>query len=189
VSSPIWGSWPDIINNYSLTVTVLFCGAPSLTSGRGLSFVYDAGLASAVSPGSEPLRSRDHILLSQIWDFLFRRLLRLSGSRWSYSIPPPHGDAILLCMNWTRSVEWYRLGADCIENTASSSTSIVARGPLRSNGSSAIAYLRSCCLGIAFVSLFVSRSLSSNESTCHSIYKVCYFKIKYILPAMLLKDW
>jgi hypothetical protein len=31
------------------------------------------------------------ILLSQIWDFPFRRLLRLAGSRWRYSTPPPHG--------------------------------------------------------------------------------------------------
>jgi hypothetical protein len=26
-----------------------------------------------------------------IWDFPFRRLLRLAGSRWRYSTPPPHG--------------------------------------------------------------------------------------------------
>jgi hypothetical protein len=32
VSSPIWGLWPDIYN--CLTVTVFFCGAPSLTRGR-----------------------------------------------------------------------------------------------------------------------------------------------------------
>jgi hypothetical protein len=39
--------------------------------------------------GSESLH--DHILLSQYWDFPFRRLLRLAGSRWRYSTPPPHG--------------------------------------------------------------------------------------------------
>jgi hypothetical protein len=48
-------------------------------------------LASAIFLWSEPLGSRDHILLSQISDFLFHRLLRLAGSRWRYSIPPPHG--------------------------------------------------------------------------------------------------
>jgi hypothetical protein len=48
--------------------------------------------ASAVFLGSESLGSRDHILLSQIWDFPFRPLLRLAGSRWRYSIPPPHGE-------------------------------------------------------------------------------------------------
>jgi hypothetical protein len=47
-------------------------------------------LASAVLLGSEALWSRDHILLSQIWDFPVRRLLRLAGSRWRYSTPPPH---------------------------------------------------------------------------------------------------
>jgi hypothetical protein len=41
VSSPIWGSWPDI---YCLTVTVLFCGVPSLTRGRVcILYVYAAG--------------------------------------------------------------------------------------------------------------------------------------------------
>jgi hypothetical protein len=38
----------------------------------------------------------DRILLSQIWDFPFRRLLRLAGSRWRYSTPPPHGWVGLL---------------------------------------------------------------------------------------------
>jgi hypothetical protein len=47
-------------------------------------------LASAVFLGSESLATRDHILLPQIWDFPFPRLLRLAGSRWRYSTPPPH---------------------------------------------------------------------------------------------------
>jgi hypothetical protein len=57
----------------------------------GLFFVYAAGFARAVFLGSESLGTRDHILLSQTWDFPFRRLLRLAGSRWRYSTPPPHG--------------------------------------------------------------------------------------------------
>jgi hypothetical protein len=37
-------------------------------------------------------------LLSQIWDFPFCCLLRLAGSRWRYSTPPPHGSwIVLLC--------------------------------------------------------------------------------------------
>jgi hypothetical protein len=44
-------------------------------------------LASAVFLGSESLRTRDHILMSQIWDFPFRRLLPLTASRWRYSTP------------------------------------------------------------------------------------------------------
>jgi hypothetical protein len=50
-------------------------------------------LASVAFLESESLGNRDHILLSQIWDFRFRRLLRLAGSRWRYSNPPPHGYA------------------------------------------------------------------------------------------------
>jgi hypothetical protein len=46
-------------------------------------------LASIVFLGSESLGIRDRILLSQISDFPFRRLLRLAGSRWRYSTPPP----------------------------------------------------------------------------------------------------
>jgi hypothetical protein len=44
----------------------------------GLSFTLLLALASAV-------------ILSQIRDFPFRCLLWLTGSRWRYSIPPPHG--------------------------------------------------------------------------------------------------
>jgi hypothetical protein len=47
-------------------------------------------LASVVFLGSEFIGTPDQILLSQIWDFPFRRLLRLAGSRWRYSTPPPH---------------------------------------------------------------------------------------------------
>jgi hypothetical protein len=48
-------------------------------------------LASAVIFGPESPRTCDHILLSQIRDFPFRRLLRLARLRWRYSTPPPHG--------------------------------------------------------------------------------------------------
>jgi hypothetical protein len=72
---------------------LIFCGAPSLTTGRVCLLYMLLALASAVFLGSESLGTRNHILLSQIWDFPFRRLLRLAGSRWRYSTPPPHGDA------------------------------------------------------------------------------------------------
>jgi hypothetical protein len=52
-----------------------FHGAPSLM--RVL-----LALASVVFLVSESLGTRDHILLSQIWDFPFCRLLRLARSRW-----------------------------------------------------------------------------------------------------------
>jgi hypothetical protein len=51
-------------------------------------------LPTAVFLGSKSSGTRDHILLSQIWDFPFHRLLRLAGSRWRYSTLPPHGCLI-----------------------------------------------------------------------------------------------
>jgi hypothetical protein len=86
--------------------------ALSLTRGRVCRLQLLLGLASAVILGSEPLGTHDRILLYQIWDFPFRRLLRLAGSRWRYSTPPPHG---------------YPHGVDCvdtnrIENTKSNSS-------------------------------------------------------------------
>jgi hypothetical protein len=68
-----------------------FCGAPSLTRGRVCLFYMLLALASTVILGSETLETGDHILLSQIWDFHFRRLLRLAGSRWRYSTPTHTG--------------------------------------------------------------------------------------------------
>jgi hypothetical protein len=52
------------------------CAAPSLTRGRVCLLYMLLVLASAVILGSESLGTRDHILVSQIWDFPFRRLLR-----------------------------------------------------------------------------------------------------------------
>jgi hypothetical protein len=65
---------------------VCWCGALSLTRGRVCRLQLLLALASAVILGSEPLGTRDHILLSQIWDFKFCHLLRLAGSRWRYSL-------------------------------------------------------------------------------------------------------
>jgi hypothetical protein len=70
---------------------VSWFGAPSLTRGRVCRLQLLLVLASAVIFCSESRRTRGHILLSQNRDFPFRRLLRLSGSRWRYSTPPPHG--------------------------------------------------------------------------------------------------
>jgi hypothetical protein len=68
-----------------------FSEAPSLTRGRVCLLYMLLALASIVFLGLESLWIRDDILLSQIWDFPFRRLLRLAGSRWRYSNPPPQG--------------------------------------------------------------------------------------------------
>jgi hypothetical protein len=67
-----------------------FCRTASLTRGRVCRLQFPLVLASAVIFRSESLRTGDHIL-SQFWDFPFRRLLRLAGLRWRYSTPPPHG--------------------------------------------------------------------------------------------------
>jgi hypothetical protein len=68
-----------------------FRGAPSLTRGWVCLLYMLLALVSAVFLGSESLGTHHHILLSLILDFPFRRLLRLAGSRWKYSTPPPHG--------------------------------------------------------------------------------------------------
>jgi hypothetical protein len=54
--------------------------------------------ASAVIFGFESRGTRDHILLSQFWDFPFRRPLRLAGLRWRYSTPPPHDKHLTLSL-------------------------------------------------------------------------------------------
>jgi hypothetical protein len=86
--TPIWGLRPDL-DYYQTVAGLLVCGVLS-DERTGLSLPLLLALASAVILGSESLGTHDHILLSQIRDFPFRRLLRLAGSRWRYSTPPPH---------------------------------------------------------------------------------------------------
>jgi hypothetical protein len=62
----------------------------SLTRGRACRLQILLALASIVIFGSESRGTREHILLSQIQDFLLRRLLRPAGLGWRYSNPPPH---------------------------------------------------------------------------------------------------
>jgi hypothetical protein len=65
-------------------------GALSLTRGRVYRLQLLLALTSAVILGSQSRGTRDHILLFEIRDFPFCRLLRLAGLRWRYSTPPPH---------------------------------------------------------------------------------------------------
>jgi hypothetical protein len=84
-----------------LTARIIFsqmntCGhshyiTSSLTRGWVCHLQLLLGLASAFSLGSESRGTRDNILLSQIRDFPFCRLLLLAGLRWRYSTSPPHG--------------------------------------------------------------------------------------------------
>jgi hypothetical protein len=76
---------------------VCWRGALSLTRRRVYRLQLLLALASAVIVGSESRATSDHILLSQIRNFHFRRLLRLAGIRWRYSTPPPHGRCLNLC--------------------------------------------------------------------------------------------
>jgi hypothetical protein len=100
--APIWGLRPDF---YYCQLWFCWCGALSLTRGRVWRLQLLLGLASVIFLGSESLETRDHILLSQIWDFPFRRLLQLAGSWWRYSNPPPNGGYSL-----------YKLHTDHIES-------------------------------------------------------------------------
>jgi hypothetical protein len=74
--APIWDLWPDLY--YCQVVAVFLCGALSLTRGRVCCLQLLLVLTSAVILGSESVGNRDPILLSQIRNFPFRRLLRLA---------------------------------------------------------------------------------------------------------------
>jgi hypothetical protein len=113
-----------------------FCGAPSLTRGRVCLLYMLLALASGVLLGSEALWSRDHILLSQIWDFPLRRLLRLAGSRWKYSTPPTHG-LLHFCTVVTR----YITASTITENTFDS----IVRTCVLSHCIATVATLPSLC--------------------------------------------
>jgi hypothetical protein len=77
--------------HYCQTVAGLLMWGALSDERTVLSFPIAAGLASAIIFGSESRGIHDHILLSQIRDFTFRRLLRLAGLWWKYSTPSPHG--------------------------------------------------------------------------------------------------
>jgi hypothetical protein len=64
----------------------------SLTRGWVCHLKLLLALDSAFTVRSKFRRTRDHILLSQIWDFPFFRLLRLAGLRWKYSTRWPTTD-------------------------------------------------------------------------------------------------
>jgi hypothetical protein len=98
-------------------------------------------LASAVFLGSESLGTSDHILLSQIWCFHFRRLLRLAGHGGGIR-PRIHRGALTalfrfsrysLCEDSQRTplvivpilLHDVVIGADRIENTGSRVVSVL----------------------------------------------------------------
>jgi hypothetical protein len=140
---------------------LVFCGAPSLTRGRVCLLYMLLALASTVFLRSESLGTRDHILLPQVWDFHFRRLLRLAGSRLRYSTPPPHlslaTDRLLL----------YSLRLDPIENTVLSCR--------------VLCYLATHCSMVhrersSYCCVFATELLPSSGSICHNILIEHYIK-------------
>jgi hypothetical protein len=81
VSSPVWGSWPDVY--YCLTVTVLLLWGYLSDVRTGLFFCICCwSLSAQYFSGLSPLGLAT-IFYSQIWDFPFRRLLRLAEPRCS----------------------------------------------------------------------------------------------------------
>jgi hypothetical protein len=86
---PIWGLRPDFY--YCQTVADWLMWGALSDKRTGLSFITVSGPPRAVIFGSESRGTRGHILLSQIRDLPFRRLLRLGGLRWRHSNPPPRG--------------------------------------------------------------------------------------------------
>jgi hypothetical protein len=84
-----------------------FCWELSLTRGRVCLLYMLLALTSAVFLGSESLGTHDHILLSQIWDFHFRRLLRLAGSWWRYSTSRPELNSVILLYSVSVSTEMF----------------------------------------------------------------------------------
>jgi hypothetical protein len=107
-----------LLENFCKQLRVCYFVAPSLTRGRVCNLPLLLVFAITVTLGSESRGTQDHILLSQFLrlpqpggpgpriyipqeqggpvippgtGFPFRRLLRLAGLRWRYSIPPPHG--------------------------------------------------------------------------------------------------
>jgi hypothetical protein len=86
--APIWGLRPDC---YHCQLRVCCCGALSLRRVRVCRLQLLLALASAFIFRSESRGTRHHILLSQIRDFSFCRLLRPARLLWKFSTPPPLG--------------------------------------------------------------------------------------------------
>jgi hypothetical protein len=96
IKAPIWGVRPDFYHSH--TVAVLRMWGALSDERTGPPFAIVAGLARAVILGYEFRGTLDHILLFQIRNFPFRRLLRL---------------AITLATN---RLSLYNLGSDPMKN-------------------------------------------------------------------------
>jgi hypothetical protein len=116
--TPIWGLRLDLYYSYDNYV-FFSCGAPSLTRGRVWHLYMLLALASAIFFWSEPLGSRDHILLSHIWDFPFRRFLRLAEWPWKLKIIYIHTYILVytwICCNLIRWSWFYGIFMSLLHN-------------------------------------------------------------------------
>jgi hypothetical protein len=137
---------------------VCWCGALSLARGRVRRLQLLLAITSAVILRSESRGTRYHIILSQIRDFPFRRLLRLAVLRCRYSSPPPH--EILNCLSLGSSL--YSLGADLTENTPFSIATVLLYAPrFRGNVFTEPLPSNAC---------WISRSLHSSSTTCYNTF-------------------
>jgi hypothetical protein len=115
-----WDSRPEFFNQLST------CGHNpyiklSLTIGRLCHLQLLLVLVSAFILGFESRGTRNHILLSQIRDFPFCRLLRLAGLRWRHSTPPPREKRLVIA-----AASPYIASARTALNTLPNSSSIFA---------------------------------------------------------------
>jgi hypothetical protein len=94
IKHPSWAY--DHIFYYCQTIAGLFIWGALSHERTRLSLKITAALASAVILGSEARDTRDHILLSQIRYFPFRRLLRLGRATVEVFDPATARDACLL---------------------------------------------------------------------------------------------
>jgi hypothetical protein len=149
-----------------------FCGSLSLTRGRVCLLYMLLALSSAVFLGSESLGTRDLILLSQFWDFPFRRLLRLAGSRRRYSNPPPRGRGEVMQHRLTYIVSrrTYRKQVNFLAMDVYCCPELVSTDPLHSNGCPSS--VESSCRGNVFTEL-----LPSNRHIRHNTKKVRKFML------------
>jgi hypothetical protein len=118
-------------------------------------------------------------LLSHIWDFPFRRLLRLAGSRWRYSN-----------LNCRASYLQGILDTDQTENTLSNNSSLVVRGGFLATGRilltclfiSAVTCLPSSCIALTRVLFTCLPSVFSETVVVKSISRQRLYTLPYVAP-------
>jgi hypothetical protein len=172
--------WQSTANQFALalsplrlTARIFFsqlstCGhSPYITSSLTRGWVCHLqlllALASVFILGSESRGTHDHILLSQIRDFIFCRLLWLAGLWWRYLTLSPHGSRWMLL---------YSLGTDCMEITASHGSSLVA----------SVFIAMETCLSCLCLAMTISSGL------CYSTFQASYYSIKILLFLPCLRN-